>query len=146
MKQIGQEPVIMHRETSGFILNRIQYAILNECMHLVNDDIASARDVDKVVKFGLGPRYAFMGPLETIHLNADGIMDYAERYSQKIEIVSNHMKKDVPDMKAIVADRIAEELEDDTPLDMIQERRLWRNKNLTRLRKLHSEIKDGHPH
>jgi len=52
-------------------LNR--YAILNECWHLVNDGILNVKDVDTVMSEGLGMRYAFLGPLETAHLNAEGI-------------------------------------------------------------------------
>lgn len=49
-----------------------RYAILNESWNLVNDGILSAADIDKVMSEGLGMRYAFLGPLETAHLNAEG--------------------------------------------------------------------------
>lgn len=54
-----------------FIINR--YAILNECWHLINDGVLNVKDVDTVMSEGLGMRYAFLGPLETAHLNAEGI-------------------------------------------------------------------------
>jgi len=46
-----------------------RYAILNECWHLVNDGVLNVKDVDTVMSEGLGMRYAFLGPLETAHLN-----------------------------------------------------------------------------
>jgi len=46
---------------------------LNECWHLVNDGVLNVKDVDTVMSEGLGMRYAFLGPLETAHLNAEGI-------------------------------------------------------------------------
>lgn len=49
-----------------------RYAILNETWRLVQDGILDVKDIDKVMSEGLGPRYAFMGPLETAHLNAEG--------------------------------------------------------------------------
>lgn len=49
-----------------------RYAILNECWHLVKENVLSVADIDTVMSQGLGPRYAFMGPLETAHLNAEG--------------------------------------------------------------------------
>lgn len=49
-----------------------RYVILNECWHLINDGILSVEDVDKVMSEGLGMRYAFIGPMETAHLNAEG--------------------------------------------------------------------------
>lgn len=72
MEEIGQEPVSLTKEVEGFALNRIQYAILNETWRLVQDGILDVKDIDKVMSCGLGPRYAFMGPLETAHLNAEG--------------------------------------------------------------------------
>lgn len=49
-----------------------RYAILNEVWNLVEDGILSVEDVDKVISEGLGMRYAFIGALETAHLNAEG--------------------------------------------------------------------------
>ena len=59
MSEVGQVPVSMSKELPGFILNRIQYAILNECWRLVADDIVSAEDLDVVMKDGLGLRLQF---------------------------------------------------------------------------------------
>lgn len=71
-ERIGQSPVVLNKEIAGFVLNRVQYAILNECWNLVEDGVLSVRDVDSVMSDGLGMRYAFLGPLETAHLNAEG--------------------------------------------------------------------------
>ncbi|VDK44920.1 unnamed protein product [Anisakis simplex] len=81
MKTIGQSPVRLQREVVGFALNRIQYAIIAEAWRLVNEGILSPEDVDIVMKDGLGPRYAFYGPLEIMHMNANGIEDYMNRYA-----------------------------------------------------------------
>jgi L-gulonate 3-dehydrogenase len=72
MSEAGQKPVSLSREIEGFALNRIQYAILNECWRLIADDILSVKDIDSVMNDGLGMRYAFLGPMETAHLNAEG--------------------------------------------------------------------------
>ena len=52
----------------GFVLNRMQYALLNECWRLVASGVVTADDLDVVMRDGLGLRYAIMGPMETIHL------------------------------------------------------------------------------
>lgn len=70
--EIGQKPAVLKKEVPGFAVNRIQYSILNECWRLIADDVMSVEDVDLVMSDGLGPRYAFMGPWETAHLNATG--------------------------------------------------------------------------
>ncbi|KAK3097440.1 hypothetical protein FSP39_009664 [Pinctada imbricata] len=72
MEKVGQSPVTLRRESLGFALNRIQYAAINECWNMYQTGLLSAEDIDKVCYDGLGMRYAFIGPLETMHLNADG--------------------------------------------------------------------------
>ena len=78
---IGQVPVRVHKEIDGFVLNRLQGALLAEALKLVGEGIISVEDLDKTVKDGLGLRWAFMGPFETIELNAPaGAEDYISRY------------------------------------------------------------------
>lgn len=79
--QIGQVPVLVKREVDGFVLNRLQGALLAEAFRLVQEGIMSPEDLDKTLKDGLGLRWSFMGPFETIELNAPGgIADYCARY------------------------------------------------------------------
>lgn len=80
MEEIGQEPMVVNREIEGFVLNRLQGALLNEAVALLCEGYASADDIDRTVRAGLGLRWSLMGPFETIDLNAPGgIADYAER-------------------------------------------------------------------
>jgi L-gulonate 3-dehydrogenase len=80
--EIGQVPITVKREIEGFILNRLQGALLAEAFRLVEDGYVSAEDLDKTIAHGLGLRWSFMGPFETIDLNAPGgIADYCERYT-----------------------------------------------------------------
>lgn len=80
MEEVGQSPVEMTREAEGFLLNRLQGVLLMEAWRLVEQGLATAEDIDKTVSQGLGLRWAFMGPFETIDLNAPGgIADYAVR-------------------------------------------------------------------
>ena len=82
MAEIGQEPIIVRRELDGFILNRLQGALLSEAMRLVGEGYVSPEDLDKTVAHGLGLRWSFMGPFATIELNAPGgVADYCARYS-----------------------------------------------------------------
>jgi 3-hydroxyacyl-CoA dehydrogenase len=79
----GQIPVLLKKEITGFLLNRIQGAVLNEVLNLYEGDFASIEDLDNVTKHGLGMRWSFMGPFETIDLNAPGgVSDYALRYGK----------------------------------------------------------------
>jgi L-gulonate 3-dehydrogenase len=81
-RKIGQVPVTINREISGFVLNRLQGALLAEAFRLVGEGYISADDLDHTIKDGLGLRWSFLGPFETIELNAPGgIPDYCERYT-----------------------------------------------------------------
>ncbi len=80
--EVGQVPIVVRRELDGFILNRLQGALLSEAMRLVGEGYVSADDLDKTIRDGLGLRWAFLGPFATIELNAPGgVVDYCARYS-----------------------------------------------------------------
>ncbi|XP_059616302.1 lambda-crystallin homolog [Phlebotomus argentipes] len=135
MEEIGQKPVSLSREIEGFALNRIQYAILNEVWRLVADGILSVKDIDSVMSDGLGMRYAFLGPLETAHLNAEGMLSYCDRYSKTIFAVSETMGP-TPRMEGPQAAEVAKQLEEMCSLDKLAERRAWRDDCLTKLSSL----------
>ena len=81
------------QRNKGFVLNRLQVALLNEAFKLVEDGIVSGADLDKTIKHGLGLRWSIMGPMETIDLNAPGgIRDYLERFgpASKLSQKSSH--------------------------------------------------------
>jgi 3-hydroxyacyl-CoA dehydrogenase len=79
---IGQAPITVKREIEGFVLNRLQGALLAEAFRLVQDGYVSPQDLDTTVAQGLGLRWSFLGPFATIELNAPGgIPDYCARYA-----------------------------------------------------------------
>lgn len=79
---VGQVPILVKREVEGFVLNRLQGALLAEAFRLVGEGVVSPEDCDRTVKDGLGLRWSFLGPFETIELNAPGgIADYCARYT-----------------------------------------------------------------
>ena len=133
MQSVGQLPIDVRREIDGFVLNRLQAALLTEAFRLVQDGVVSPRDLDHTVADGLGLRWAFMGPFETIELNAPrGIADYCERY--------------VPWFRRYVADIATAEVWDDAnwraaaaawgpapPADDLARKSAWRDDRLAAL-------------
>jgi L-gulonate 3-dehydrogenase len=86
---VGQVPIVVKREIEGFILNRLQAVLLSEAFRLVEDGYVTPQDLDKTLKDGLGMRWSFMGPFETIELNAPGgIPDYCIRYGPSLSRLS----------------------------------------------------------
>ena len=82
MKRLGKVPVLLKREVSGYIVNRLQAALLREAIDLVDKDIVSAEDVDKAFCMGIGLRDPIVGPFLRIHLAGDGVERFIENYSQ----------------------------------------------------------------
>ncbi len=63
-KSLGKAPIRVKKDVPGFCANRVQFAVLRELLHLVDDDVVSFEDADNVMKYGLGLRYACLGPFE----------------------------------------------------------------------------------
>jgi len=131
--EIGQVPIVVHREIDGFILNRLQGALLSEAMRLVGEGYVSPEDLDKTVRDGLGLRWSFMGPLATIELNAPGgINDYCARYSGFYRRLA-----DAPPAPAVWdaanATRVAESLGTPASAPVLDARTCWRDRRLMAL-------------
>ncbi|XP_075262053.1 lambda-crystallin-like [Convolutriloba macropyga] len=89
MDKVGQKPICLKKEVDGFALNRVQYTVINSSWKLVRDGILSPEDVDKLMLYGLGPRYAVIGPFQTMQTNApNGIVDYMSRYQEGMSRVT----------------------------------------------------------
>jgi 3-hydroxybutyryl-CoA dehydrogenase len=73
MEKVGKVPVRVLKDVPGFLGNRLQHAMWREAISLCEKNIASAEDIDKVVKYGFGARMPFIGPLETADLAGLGL-------------------------------------------------------------------------
>jgi 3-hydroxyacyl-CoA dehydrogenase len=63
----GRVPVVIGKETVGFVANRLAFALLREAIHLVNEGVVSPHDVDQIVENSMGPRWAVAGPFKSYH-------------------------------------------------------------------------------
>lgn len=88
---IGKKPIMINKDAAGFVLNRFQFAILREAMHIIEQGIASKEDIDNVFKYGLGIRYACLGPLEIADLG--GLDTFYN--------ISSYLFKDLSDTKDV---------------------------------------------
>jgi 3-hydroxybutyryl-CoA dehydrogenase len=68
MEQLGKAPIVLRRDVPGFVVNRLQYALLREAYALVDAGVCTFADVDRAVTHGLGARWAAIGPFETMDL------------------------------------------------------------------------------
>lgn len=133
MLEIGQRPVKVNKEIEGFVLNRLQGALLHEAFRLFEAGIASAEDIDATIKDGLGLRWSFMGPFETIDLNAPGgLSDYCARYGRLYQSIGASQATCVPWQGALVED-LHQQRRTLIPEDTLQQRRFWRDERLMQL-------------
>ena len=132
----GASIVNVKKEIDGFILNRLQGALLNEAMRLYSDGYASSDEIDATIRDGLGLRWAFMGPFETIDLNAPGgIKDYISRYGPMyIEMAKNQTK--IPDWSEEAGKKLEIERRKILGHEELENRAKKRNQLLKSLRKV----------
>ena len=129
----GQAPIVMKRELDGFVMNRMQGALLEEAFRLVADGFATTEDIDVGIREGLALRWSFMGPFETIDLNAPaGVRDYVQRYEG---IYSNIFKQTQrrADWAGPVLAQIERERRGKLRADQLGERQKWRDRRLMAL-------------
>jgi 3-hydroxyacyl-CoA dehydrogenase len=135
MQRVGQQPIKVRKEIPGFILNRLQFTLVGEAMHLVGEGYCSPDDIDKVLKYGLAMRWAFIGPFEVAHLNATkGFEGFVDSLGHMMRALAQDAKVDYgwgPDL----TNRIHAMLIEKTPVDKLPERQAWRDRRIMALRK-----------
>ena len=90
LASVGQTPVRLKRYVPGFILNRLQSALVREAIHLVMSGVADVDAVDTTVRDGIGLRWAVMGPFGLANTNSDGgVRQYYKMYGHAYETMMN---------------------------------------------------------
>jgi L-gulonate 3-dehydrogenase len=135
MADVGQVPVTVNREIEGFILNRLQGALLAEAWTLLAEGYASAADIDATITAGLGLRWSFIGPFETMDLNATGgIDDYARRFSGLYQRMAASRGTEPSAWSPEAVERARQERRAAVPAEALAARRDWRDRRLMALR------------
>lgn len=133
MRGLGQAPIVMKRELDGFVMNRMQGALLEEAFRLVADGYCTTEDIDIGLKDGLALRWSFMGPFETIDLNAPGgVRDYATRYQPIYQRLFPSMQRRV-DWSGPVIEQVEQERRAKLPAEGLLDRHRWRDRRLMAL-------------
>lgn len=133
MQRVGQKPVVIRQEVYGFVLNRLQAALLNEAFRLVEDGVTTPEELDVTVSDGLGLRWSFMGPFETIDLNAPGgILDYAERARGPMYTLAQE-QRDAREWSPALVDKILAARRSAQPETGLGETQEWRDRRLMAL-------------
>ena len=83
LKLMKKQPILVQKDVPGFVASRLQFAVVREALHLVEEGIASPADIDAVMKHGLGLRWALLGPLEIADLGGLDIFNTVGSYVAK---------------------------------------------------------------
>lgn len=137
MRAVGQVPVLVRREREGFVMNRLQGALLTEMFAVVRDGLMSPDDVDALIRDGFGLRWAFLGPLEGIDLNAPGgIADYLARYGFIFDQMARERGEVGPVVTESIVQRLQDAMRERLPLEALPARVAWRDERMAALRAL----------
>ncbi|MDO9279714.1 MAG: 3-hydroxyacyl-CoA dehydrogenase [Polaromonas sp.] len=130
MQAVGQTVVHVRKEVEGFVLNRLQAVLLREAWALVQEGVASCEDIDKTVRDGLGWRWSFMGPFETIDLNAPGgVADYAARLGPLYQRIATSRQHEQPWDEALIKE-VETQRREHLEHAELESRRAWRDEKL----------------
>ncbi|MCD1147464.1 3-hydroxyacyl-CoA dehydrogenase family protein [Peptoniphilus sp. KCTC 25270] len=88
--KLNKKPVVV-KDAPGFVLNRLQFSVMREALNIVERGIAPVEAVDDVVKYGLGLRYACLGPFQVADLGGLDIF-----YN-----ISSYLFEDLADQKEV---------------------------------------------
>jgi len=85
--KLGKRPIRLRKEMVGHLTNRLQFAVLREATHCLSEGVASADDIDAAVRWGLGLRWALMGPLMTFNLagGTGGVEQIVARFKNDVQ-------------------------------------------------------------
>ncbi len=130
LERAGMSPVLVRQELEGFVYNRLQGALLREAYCLVRDGVIGVDELDRVVREGLGRRWAVVGPFETVDLNTrGGIAVHARRMGATYERMGAERGQHDPWNEALVSD-VTRQRRALLPLSDWEERVAWRDRAL----------------
>ncbi len=133
MRSVGQTPVVMNFYLNGFLLNRMQAALWQEAIHLVESGAADVEAVDAVIRDGLGLRWALMGPFGVGDTNADGgVREYFERYGPTLRGIMDELGH-IPALDAAQIERLGQSTDAMNGARSRPERLAWRDRLIRRI-------------
>jgi len=137
MERMGKSPVVLRREVPGYIINRLQAALLREAIDLVDKGIVSPEEVDKAFCRGTGLRDPIVGPFLRMHIAGNGIEDFIKNFAQSYRYRRETMETwtSIPPSAIDAVVNGTRDMEIVSNLSL-GEMRAWRDKMLAKILKL----------
>ena len=133
LEEAGHVVLTLRREIAGFVMNRLQGAVLDEAFRLVEQGIVGPEDVDIALRDGLAIRWSVVGPFETLDLNAPGgVSDYIDRYGPMYDDLAIGSEGRA-DWQGTVRDVVTADRRARLAVDQIPARTEWRDARLAEI-------------
>lgn len=130
---VGFEAVQLNHEIEGFVLNRLQGAVLREAYRLVDEGVTDVAGIEAIMRIGLGPRWALSGPFETAELNTPGgIKAHADRMGPAYKRMGEARGETV-DWNDELVSKVATQRRNVLPADALADRAQWRSSAVAQL-------------
>lgn len=141
----GFVTVRLSHEVEGFVLNRLQGAVLREAYRLVAEGVTDVAGVEAVMRMGLGPRWAFSGPFETAELNTPGgIRAHAARMGPAYARMGAERGETV-DWNDELVSRVEAERRAEVAAELLPARAAWRARAVARLVAIRDRLLEDRP-
>lgn len=145
MAACAMKPVVLKKEIDGFLLNRLQYTLVAEALHLVGEGYCDPEDIDTVMTHGLALRWLTIGPFATAHLNAtQGFQGFVDQLGPMMRKMGQDARTDY-DWGADLAARIHDGLAARMPVRDIAAWQAWRDGRILANRATQAEGEQDQP-
>jgi L-gulonate 3-dehydrogenase len=142
MFEADLRPIVLRKEIADFILNRLQYTLVAETLHLVGEGYCTPEDMDADLIDRLALRRASIGPFEVAHLiGPDGLQGFVNRLGPMLRRLAAEARTDHDRTSEKIAQAHAALLKR-IPFCSIAERQAWRDQRIVALRNLKSSLPD----
>jgi 3-hydroxyacyl-CoA dehydrogenase len=139
LRTVGQTPVVLNKHIHGFVLNRLQFALVREAVHLLKAGVADVDGIDAVIRDGLGLRWALLGPFAVADTNKDdGVRAY---FGGAVEWMTDLMNQlgPTPTFDRSLIEEIGQALDRARGATARGDVRAWRDRMIVEIRRLKAE-------
>jgi len=86
-RALGRTPVVIKKECTGFVANRLAFALFREACSLVSQGVVDVKDLDEIVQTSMGPRWTVAGPFKSYHAGggAGGLSSFMEKIGGTVQ-------------------------------------------------------------
>lgn len=128
---IGMKPLRVRKELKAHIGNRFLEAVWREALWMIKDDVATTEELDDVIRYGLGLRFAQMGQYESYRIagGEGGMQHFIGQFGPTLDWPLTKLM-DTPELDAALVDKIASQSDAQSGAHSIRELERIRDDNL----------------